>query len=496
MPGQIPPRCAVVDLGSNSVRLVVFEGTGRNPLAIFNEKAVLRLGRGLQMTGRLNEEGVAAALDVMHRYHAIAMAMGADPFEVLATAAVRDASNGADFVAGLRERMPGVPIRILSGEDEASLSAAGVLCGIPQADGVLADIGGGSLEVVRLTGGQAGPARTLPLGVIRLADRAEGDLVRARALTEADLAGVPWLAGAPGRDLYLVGGAWRALARIHIMQTGYPLRIVHHYTIGRDEARDLTGVIGSAPRRMLEKLPGAPRRRLDDLPLAAIVLRRVLRATGAQRVVFSANGIREGWYMQKVPGANAAMDPVLAASRELGNRSGRNPALPPALLAWTAPLLSEPDTADTARLREAVCWLSDVGSHDHPDYRAEQSFLRVLRQPGVALDHHSRAFLALAIAVRYEAEPGAAFLETARLLLDPAAARRAELLGYALRLAYTLSAGTPELLAGTKLLVQPGRLVLQLVQGSGAFAGESVLRRLERLALALDLTAVIETIPG
>jgi exopolyphosphatase/guanosine-5'-triphosphate,3'-diphosphate pyrophosphatase len=331
--------------------------------------------------------------------------------------------------------------------------------------------------------------------VIRLADRAEGDLVRARALAEADLAGVPWLSEAPGRDLYLVGGAWRALARIHIMQTGYPLRIVHHYTIGRDEARDLTGVIGSAPRRMLEKMPGAPRRRLDDLPLAAIVLRRVLRATGAQRVVFSANGIREGWYMQKVPGANAAMDPVLAASRELASTRGRNTTLPPALLAWTAPLFAVPDNADAARLREAACWLSDVGSHDHPDYRAEQSFLRVLRQPGVALDHHSRAFLALVIAIRYEAEPGAGFLETARLLLDPPALRRAELLGYALRLAYTLSAGTPELLTGAALLVQPGRLVLQLTPGSGAFAGESVLRRLERLALALDLTAVIETNP-
>jgi exopolyphosphatase/guanosine-5'-triphosphate,3'-diphosphate pyrophosphatase len=499
MPGQIPPRCAVVDLGSNSVRLVVFEGAGRNPVAIFNEKAVLRLGRGLERTGRLNEEGVAAALTVMHRYHAIATAMGADPFEVLATAAVRDASNGPDFVAGLRDRMPGVPIRILSGEDEASLSAAGVLCGIPQAEGVLADIGGGSLEVVRLSGGQAGPARTLPLGVIRLADRAEGDLVRARALAEADLAVVPWLAEAPGRDLYLVGGAWRALARIHIMQTGYPLRIVHHYTIGRDVARDLTGVIGSAPRKMLEKMPGAPRRRLDDLPLAAIVLRRVLRATGAQRVVFSANGIREGWYMQKVPGANAAMDPMLAASRELASTRGRNTTLPPALLAWTAPLFVAPDNPgneDAARLREAACWLSDVGSHDHPDYRAEQAFLRVLRQPGVALDHHSRAFLALVIAIRYEAEPGAGFLETARLLLDPPALRRAELLGYALRLAYTLSAGTPELLAGAALLVQPGRLLLQLIPGSGAFAGESVLRRLERLASAMELTAVIETMPA
>jgi exopolyphosphatase/guanosine-5'-triphosphate,3'-diphosphate pyrophosphatase len=283
------------------------------------------------------------------------------------------------------------------------------------------------------------------------------------------------------------------------MQTGYPLSIVHHYTIDRDEARDLTGVIGSAPRRMLERLPGAPRRRLDDLPLAAIVLRRVLRATGARRVVFSANGIREGWYMQQVPEAAAATDPVLAASRESGSLRGRNPALPPALVAWTAPLFATTpfasETPEALRLREAACWLSDVGSHDHPDYRAEQSFLRVLRQPGVALDHHGRAFLALAVAVRYEAETDAPFLEPARALLDPVAAQRAALLGYALRLAYTLSAGTPELLAGTTLVVQPGELVLKLTQGGGAFAGESVLRRLERLALALELRATIETTP-
>ena len=486
-------RCAVVDLGSNSVRLVVFEGRGRNPVAIFNEKAVLRLGRGLQTTGRLNEEGMAGALTVMNRYQAIARAMGADPFEVLATAAVRDAANGPAFVAGLQERMPGVPIHILSGEQEASLSAAGVLCGIPQAEGVLADIGGGSLEVVRLVAGVPGAARTLPLGVIRLGDRAEGDLARARGLAEADLAGVPWLSQGAGRDLYLVGGAWRALARIHMMQTSYPLAIVHHYTIGRDEARDLTGVIGAATRRSLEKLPGAPRRRVDDLPFAAIVLRRVLRATGARRVVFSANGIREGWYMQGIAPEVAGLDPVLAASRDLGARHGRDSTLPPALIAWTAALFPD-ETVEAGRLREAACWMSDIGSNDHPEYRAEQAFLRVLRQPGVSLDHHSRAFLALTLAFRYEAEPGAAFLQTARLLLDDEAARRAEVLGLALRLAYTLSAGTPDLLAGTLLERTDGSLALKLSEGDGVFAGESVLRRLDRLAAALGVAATTEIV--
>ncbi len=493
MPYAAPPgqaRCAVVDLGSNSVRLVVYEGVSRNPVAIFNEKAVLRLGRGLQATGMLNEQGTTQALTVMNRYAAIARAMGADPFEVLATSAVRDAKNGSGFMANLRKRLSGVPFRILSGEQEAELSAAGVLCGIPTADGILADIGGGSMELARLDAGRSGEVRTLQIGVLRLADRAAQDTVRARAIVEEELAGVPWLAEGAGRDLYIVGGTWRALARIHIAQTGYPLNMVHHYTIGRDEARDLAGVIAAASRRTLERMPGAPRRRIDDLPYAAVVLRRLLRATGARRVVFSANGLREGWYMERIPAEMRARDPLLEAGREFALRLGRDPALPPALLTWTDPLFPY-ETGEPRRLREAACWMSDVGSHEHPEYRAEQAFLRIFRQPGIGLDHHARAFLGLTLALRYEAEIEAPFLAPARGLLSPEAIRRATILGVALRLAYTLSAGTPDLLAGTQLLANH-TLTLRLAEGSGVFAGESVTRRLDRLAQSLGLDATTE----
>ncbi len=493
MPFSPPPgqaRCAVVDLGSNSVRLVVYEGVSRNPVAIFNEKAVLRLGRGLQATGMLNEQGMAQALTVMNRYAAIARAMGADPFEVLATSAVRDAKNGSGFMASLRKRLSGVPFRILSGEQEAELSAAGVLCGIPTADGILADIGGGSMELARLDAGRSGEVRTLPIGVLRLADRAGNDPTRARAIVEQELADVPWLAEGNGRDLYIVGGTWRALARIHNVQTGYPLNMVHHYTIGRDEARDLAGVIAGASKRALERMPGAPRRRIDDLPYAAVVLRRLLRATGARRVVFSANGLREGWYMERIPTEMRVRDPLLEAGREFAYRVGRDPSLPPALLAWTDPLFPY-ETGEPRRLREAACWMSDIGSHEHPEYRAEQSFLRIFRQPGIGLDHHARAFLGLTLALRYEAEAEAPFLAPARGLLSPEAIRRATILGVALRLAYTLSAGTPDLLAGTQLLANH-TLTLRLAEGSGVFAGESVTRRLDRLAQALGLDATTE----
>jgi exopolyphosphatase/guanosine-5'-triphosphate,3'-diphosphate pyrophosphatase len=487
------PRAAVVDLGSNSVRLVIFEGRTRNPTVIFNEKAVLRLGRGLHQSGRLNEEGVEQAVMVLRRYHALARAMQADPFEILATAAVRDASNGPAFVRAVEQALPGVPVRVLTGEQEAALSADGLLCGIPAADGMLADIGGGSMEVVHLRSGRMVAAQTLPLGVLRLADRAGGDPVRARAIAEAALETIAWLAEGVGRDLYLVGGAWRALARIHMEQTGYPLSIVHHYTVDREEARDLAGVIGGANRRQLERLPGISRRRVDDMPYAAVVLRRLLRATGARRVVFSANGLREGWFMKLVPEAAKAAPPLRAAGQELAARYGRSPTLPPALLAWTAPLFDR-EAPEAARLREAACWMSDIGSHDHPEYRAEQAFYRVLRQPAVALDHHARAFLALTLALRYDAEPDANFLDSARTLLDIGTLRSAEILGTALRLAYTLSGGTAELLSGTRIYSDHAQLMLILQQGTGVFAGESVTRRLDRLAQALGLEAATQVV--
>jgi exopolyphosphatase/guanosine-5'-triphosphate,3'-diphosphate pyrophosphatase len=495
-PGMSSPparalRSAVVDLGSNSVRLVVFEGRGRNPLTIFNEKAVLGLGRGLVATGRLNDDAVEQALTVMVRYHTVARAMGADPVEVLATAAVRDAANGPAFIAALRVRLPDLVIRVLSGDEEGRLSADGVLLGFPDADGVLGDIGGGSLELVELAHGRAGRVASLPLGAIRLAERAGGEVQRARALSDEEFARVPWLPDAAGRDLYLVGGAWRALARMHIAQTAYPLSIVHHYVLMREEARDLAGVVMAATRRTLERMPGAPTKRVADLPWAAVVLRRLLRASGARRVVFSANGLREGWYARALPPDIRQADPLLSAAQELAARFGRDPRLPAALARWTTGLFETESAADAA-LRIAACWASDIGSHDHPDYRAEHSYFRVLRQPGAGLDHHARAFLALAVALRYEAGPDAAYIQAARVLLDVAAVRRAEILGAALRLAYTLSGGTPELLAGTEIERRGSRLVLRLVEGTGVFAGESVLRRVEALAAVLGLEAAVE----
>lgn len=485
------PRCAVVDLGSNSVRLVVYEGHLRNPMVVFNEKAVLRLGLGLQTTGLLNTEGMEQAHTVVRRYWTMAHAMDAAEMDVLATAAVRDARNGRDFVRTLQQEIPGLAVRILSGAQEAELSAQGLLCGIPDADGLLADIGGGSLELGRITPRGLSHSQTLPLGVIRLADRAGGDPRRARDIVGADLDALPWLAEAESRNIYLVGGAFRALARVHMQQVGYPLRMVHHYEIGRDEAQELGRMVTDAGQRALERIPGLSRKRVEDLPFAGIVLRRLLRASRPSRVVFSASGLREGWYMRRLTKEIRQQDPLIAAAQHYAHWLGRTPALPPLLMEWTAPLF--PDETPTARrLREAACWMSDIGSRDHPEFRAEQAFYRVLRQPGIGLDHHARAFLALVTALRYEAETDAEFLRPARLLLDVRGAHVAEMLGIALRLAYTLSGGTTQVLAAASIAIEQGRLVLRLDQSHGVFSGDSVFRRLDRLAQAAGLRPEME----
>ena len=258
---------------------------------------------------------------------------------------------------------------------------------------------------------------------------------------------------------------------------------MHCYTIGHEAARELAQlVLGPG------KTPGMARRRAEDLPYAALVLRRLLRATSARQVVFSAYGIREGWFLREVPAAVREQDPLLASARADAERLSRNMRLPPALIAWTAPLFPY-ETPVAARLRQAACWLSDTGSHDHPEYRAELTYQRSLYAPG-ASDHMTRAFLALTLATRYEADQNAGYLATARALLDAASIARAELLGTALRLAYTLSAGTPELLAGASVRLEPGRVVLSL-DGPGVFAGDGVQRRLDRLGSLLGLVAVV-----
>jgi exopolyphosphatase/guanosine-5'-triphosphate,3'-diphosphate pyrophosphatase len=483
----------VVDIGSNSIRLVVFDRPCRAPWVVFNEKVLCGLGRGLDKGGRLNESAMTMAAASLERFVRLAEAMSVATLHMVATAAVRDAKNGRDFVK-LAERRCGRAIQVLSGEEEARLSALGVVSGMPDASGAMGDLGGGSLELVALDKGAIGDHATLPLGPLRLVDASDGDRDHARKLIDRELERLDWLGEVKGRAFVPVGGAWRSLARIHMDQTRYPLHVIHQYEIGRRAAEDMARVIARLGRRSLASIRGVSRRRLESLPLAALVLERVLRIARPQSVIFSAYGLREGLMHSRLAAVEQRKDPLIEAAAEIAGREARFGSQGQALVAWTAPLFPQED-ATGARLRRAVAELSDIGWREHPDYRAEQGFLHILRLPVAGLDHRERVFLAAAIAARYGAELDQPVFEPVLALLDETMRQRALVLGLGLRLAYSLSAGTPSVLARAALERSGQRLTLKLAKGDEPMFGEAVQRRLEALGRALDLPIGTGSLP-
>jgi len=483
------PPSAVVDIGSNSIRLVVYESSDRAPLSVFNEKLLCGLGRNLDATGRLDEEGVERALEALPRFMDVVRAMGVARVDLLATAAVREATNGQDFVDRART-ICGHDVEVLSGEEEARLSGLGVLSGTPEADGVMGDLGGGSVELVELGpgaggGGETGAQATLPLGPLRLDAKLVAKPAKAKELIDKRLAEVPWLAKAKGKTFYVVGGAWRSFARLHMEQERYPLHIIHHYRIRADAAAEFSDFIAKLSPGTLQKIPGVSKRRIETLPYAAMLLNRVIAAMQPKDVVFSAHGLREGCLFERLPPGERAQDPLLTACRHIVHHERALVVGGADLFSWIAPLF-EDESAEQRRLRHAACLLSDLARWEHPDYRAEHALMRVMRLPVVGLDHPGRAFIAVAVAARHSQPDGdSPQMETVRALLPGEAIERARAIGLAMRLAYTLSGGITRQLSRFDLARADGLIRLHVPADQRHMAGEVVERRLAALAKAL-----------
>jgi exopolyphosphatase/guanosine-5'-triphosphate,3'-diphosphate pyrophosphatase len=478
-------RVGVVDIGSNTVRLVVYDAPTRLPIPIFNEKAQCALGSGVAKTGKLSPKGVTEALRSLARFVELARAMDVGRLQLVATAAVRDATDGAEFVE-LAERTCGLPVHVLSGAEEARLAAVGLRHSTPGADGVLGDLGGGSLDLVSLNKGEIGSFATLPLGHLRLFEASNGDRGEARRILASELATVPWLADMSGRAVYAVGGSWRALARIFIEQNHHPLHVVDNFTIGFFDALRLADLIAGLSSNTVEMLSGIARRRIDTLPFAAMALSALLEAARPAHVVFSAFGMREGQMLEILPAELRGQDPLISACESQAERTGRFAMHGEEILDWMTPLFPDESEAQR-RLRLATCLLSDIGWSEHPDYRALHSYHRVLRIPYPELTHPDRAEMALAVLVRYDGDSEDQFVAPHRKLLDEDRLSRARVIGLALRLAHTLSGGAPGLLPQTRMKFKDDRLILEVPDDSPVFLSEAVERRLKTLARSMDL---------
>lgn len=484
---------AVVDIGSNTVRLVIYRRLARNPIPIWNEKTTCALGKGLEKTGRLNKKGWDMAQQAIARYARLTSAMGIQDLDLVATSAVRDASDGPDFVAEL-ERTTGQTVTVLTGEQEAQTSAMGVLCALPDADGMVVDLGGGSLELIMVHGGTFHkPYTSLPLGLLRLSDAAGGDLDRARHITQDALDQLPWIATAQDRCLFAVGGAWRTLARACIHLMDYPLHVLDNFSLTCQEARTVIEKVMALPLEDLGNIPGLSEKRLPLLKFAAMVLLCLLDRGRPKRLAFSVYGMREGRFFEHLPPHMRTLDPLISSCEALACSASRFSSQAREMMAWMSPLFDDETPQDT-RLRLAACLLGDAFWSEHPDYRAEQAFHRVIKLPFMGLGHIDRAFLALTLRYRYTNDGGDSWCERAQALLRPSSLNRARAIGLAMRLGFTISAGASGILERTSLRLYNGDLVLTLPGDDPVFLPALFTRRLTLLAKDMGLKPRIDVL--
>ena len=475
-------RSAVIDIGSNSVRIVVYEGPARAPAVIFNEKVAAGLGRGLAIDGRIAPEDAARGLVALRRYALLARHMGVTDLQCVATAAVRDAANGPAFIAAAEEA--GLEIRLLSGEEEAEAAGHGVLSAIPDARGIAVDLGGGSLELAEVADGVVGRRASFPLGVLRLpALREDGEQAFERAIRKM-LKAAGWPnGGLSGLPLYLVGGSWRALSRLDLEITKDPLSVLDQHTFPRTAIRRLIRASKRLTFEELRAIPGMASNRAATLPDAAALLAALVNILEVPEMTVSSSGLREGLLYQALDTATRAQDPLIVAAEFEGRRLARFAPHGRAIADWIAPLFAGEGHVDS-RVRLAASLLSDVAWSANPDFRAERGTEIGLHGKWRSIDIPGRVLLARAL---YAGFGGAdsEFPAMSGLVSDERLAR-ARQWGLAIRLAQRLTGGVEAPLKASGIALVDGKLRLCLDAGWHHLAGESVERRLRILAQALD----------
>lgn len=492
-PGDERRTCAVIDIGSNSVRLVIYDGPSRAPFPICNEKALCGLGRSLGDDGTLDPEARAAALATLTRFRRILRDFGDPPVHAVATAAVREARDGNDFVRAAEEI--GFEIDVITGEREAELAGLGVISFEPAAQGLVGDMGGGSLELIDVESDGAANRQSLSVGPLRLMARHGTDRKAAQKDVVQTLSKISWLKKSRGQTFYMVGGAWRAIAKLHMRENNHPLSVLHHYDMSVSSVIDICSNVAQMDGEALTSLPGISRRRLETLPHAAIVLRAVLERVKPANVFVSAAGLREGLLFENLPDRARRHDPLIAGGRFLARRLSPAPAVGEAVWAMIEPLfargLSGADL-DIARVGRATALMIDIGAFFHPDLRAIHAFDTALRAPLQGLNHAERVKIAVALFTRHEGTKTPLPDEAVLRLISEDERTDAVRLGLAMRFAGAFAPKSARAIAGARLTLEGENLCFTAPTDRAPLMQELARRRLDALAAAFGKAASIQ----
>ncbi len=478
---------AIVDIGSNSVRLVAYEVLSRALTPIFNEKVLCGLGKGVATTGLLAQDAIEKAIAALRCFRVLCRNMRITDIQVLATAATRDAANGPGFLALAREAI-GTDIALIGGLREAELSAKGVISGFYMPDGIVGDLGGGSLELIDVKGPRIGAGISLPIGGLALSDLSKESPKRAVKIVRDALADAMPLKALKGRTFYAVGGTWRALAKLHMSQRGYPLAVMQGYVIPGSDPDIFAGLIERPSSEPAVSLASVSSARRPLLSYGAVILDEIIRQGKPKDVVVSTLGVREGMLFERLSADQQQADPLLIAAGELNVLRSRSPEHGKDLCVWSDEILASAqveESVEQRRLRHAACLLSDTSWRAHPDYRSAQAFNMIANAAFVGIDHPGRAFLALAINYRYEGIDREVSPQL-RALVSPIMAERARLIGAMMRVAFQLSAAMGAVLPGLPLRCSKSRAVLLMQPELADLVSVRLQNRFKQLARLLD----------
>lgn len=481
-------RVGVVDVGSNSVRMVVFDGAARSPAYFYNEKIMCGLGKGLAETGVLNPGGKERALAALKRFSLLAEGMGASPLTVVATAAMRESRDGPDFTRQV-EQETGLKLHVVDGDEEARLSAQGVLLGWPEAKGVVCDIGGNSMELARIGNGKVGKRVSTQLGPFRL-QQVTGGADKRRALIDRVLKTAQAKVKSEGERFYLVGGSWRVIARLDMERRNYPLTVLHEYRMQVKPLLDTLDWIEANDLTMLRARTGTSAERMELVPLACEVLRGIIKAFKPSEIDISSYGIREGLLYEQMPERLRSRDPLIEAARAAEYSSARIPGTGKKLYEFLMPLFKN-RAPERHRLIKAACLLHDTTWRAHPDYRADVCFDNATRANLGGLDHPGRVFLGLALLHRYKNSRSGSRLEPLFRLLSDDEMQEAEVLGKAMRFGAMFAAGDPAQAGQLTWKPKKRALILTLTPMGAGLYGEVAKARFASLAQALHATPTV-----
>ena len=494
--GRLPERqpLAVIDIGSNSVRQVVYEGLTRAPSILFNEKILCGLGKGVAMTGKLDDEAASRAISAVTRFHQIGEQMSVKTSHVLATAAVREAKNGAEFLKTI-EKICGSPVQLLSGNMEAYYAGLGISSGFFEPDGIVGDLGGGSMELIPTNGGESDGVTT-PLGSLRLQQDSDDKISEARKIAEKAFSDVKLKWPGKSRTFYAIGGTWRSLAKLHMLENDYPSDVLHGYTI---KASDYIKFCNQVAKQDLEKFKGIDsisKNRMGLLSYAALVMAETLEHLGAKEVATSAIGLREGFLYSLLDQETQKRDALLDATSELAILRARSPQHSLELADWTGRAFEVFEVSENKhekRWRKAACNLADIVWRSSFDFRAEQT-LGIINNAGfTSISHEGRAFLSIANFHRYQGLGSKKIPPSIANLASDETLKRARLLAALFRVSYLFSASVEGILPRLKFEKKNKELHLNIPSDLASLVGERPLTRLSQLGREIGQEITILT---